>query len=409
MTKGHPLSPDPSQVIASAGPIRGRRVNLPSSRVPPMLNPAGNSDPMSRRALVPPAAPAAFTEQAGGSLAARFPLRIPLRPAVITALVVAALCGVGAALLSGLADAGDIWREADTLSDGAGRIRWGLVPLVGALATLHYLCSALGVRAAADGVAGRRRLALWEVAAAQFAGAAANRLAPGGLGSAAVTCRYLTRRGLLGCEAAAAVAAAGLLRAVTKLALFAVAVVAWNHLGSAAAPAVDLRRLGAQHSQVLLPAAGAVTATALALTAAGLCWRRARERARTAAAGVIGSLRHIGREPRALLTSVTASAGAHTMLALAFAVSMVAVPGVRGDAFGPLLALYLIGATAGAAIPTPAGVGSTEAALIATLAAANVPAAHAAQGVLLFRLMTFWAPIPVGIVSTRLLRRHDGL
>ena len=57
----------------------------------------------------------------------------------------------------------------------------------------------------------------------------------------------------------------------------------------------------------------------------------------------------------------------------------------------------------------PAGVGSTEAALIAALATAQIPAAQAATGVLLFRIMTFWAPVPAGIMSTRWLRRRGGL
>jgi uncharacterized membrane protein YbhN (UPF0104 family) len=57
----------------------------------------------------------------------------------------------------------------------------------------------------------------------------------------------------------------------------------------------------------------------------------------------------------------------------------------------------------------PAGVGSTEAALIAALATVHIPAAQAATGVLLFRITTFWAPVPAGIASTRWLRRRGGL
>ncbi|MGH3374825.1 MAG: lysylphosphatidylglycerol synthase domain-containing protein, partial [Actinoallomurus sp.] len=89
--------------------------------------------------------------------------------------------------------------------------------------------------------------------------------------------------------------------------------------------------------------------------------------------------------------------------------SVMAVPGVPTGSVGSLVALYLLGATAGAAVPMPAGVGSTEAALIAALATVHIPAAQAATGVFLFRIMTFWAPVPAGIMSTRWLRRRGGL
>jgi hypothetical protein len=52
----------------------------------------------------------------------------------------------------------------------------------------------------------------------------------------------------------------------------------------------------------------------------------------------------------------------------------------------------------GGGLDTDAGVGSTEAAVITVLAAVHVPATEA---VLLSRVMTFWAPIPAGVVSTR--------
>ncbi|MGW2308405.1 lysylphosphatidylglycerol synthase domain-containing protein, partial [Actinomadura luteofluorescens] len=60
---------------------------------------------------------------------------------------------------------------------------------------------------------------------------------------------------------------------------------------------------------------------------------------------------------------------------------------------------------AGSAVPTPGGVGSTEAALVAALAALGVAAGPALHAVLLFRAVTFWAPVPLGILACRTLRR----
>ena len=51
------------------------------------------------------------------------------------------------------------------------------------------------------------------------------------------------------------------------------------------------------------------------------------------------------------------------------------------------------------------GIGSTEAALVAALAAGGVPPGPALQAVLVFRAVTFWAPVPVGLLACRTLRR----
>ncbi|MCO6005094.1 flippase-like domain-containing protein [Actinoallomurus purpureus] len=363
---------------------------------------------MSRRIFTRRRMPDPLIERLDGSVVARF----PARSWMVAGLLTAALCGVvaGARLADVDVDDADVRQWAEALSSGASRIQWGYLPLIAALTTVHYLASALGVRAAADGVSGRR-LRLWEVTSAQFAGAAANRLAPSGLGSAAVTCRYLSRRGLPMCEATAAMAAAGLVRGVTKLGLVALAVGVWNGLGDPSAPAIRLDRLVARHSGLIVPILISVAGVAVLLGLVVFCWPGGRGRAwtRTTVTGVGRSLRHLLRRPRCLLTTLVASTGAHVALALAFAVSLLAVPGTDGSAFGVLLAVYLVGATAGAAIPTPAGVGSTEAALITALTAAHVPTGQAAEGVLLFRAMTFWAPVPVGIISTRRLRRTHGL
>jgi uncharacterized membrane protein YbhN (UPF0104 family) len=198
---------------------------------------------------------------------------------------------------------------------------------------------------------------------------------------------------------------------VTKLGLVVLAVGVWNGVGDPSAPAVRLDRLVTRHSGLIVPVLLSAVGVAVLLALAVICWPGGRGRAwaRAAVTGVGRSLRHLLHRPRCLVATLVASTGAHVALALAFAVSLLAVPGMDGGAFGTLLAVYLVGATAGAAIPTPAGVGSTEAALITALAATHISTGQAAEGVLLFRAMTFWAPVPVGVLSTRRLRRTQGL
>jgi len=50
-----------------------------------------------------------------------------------------------------------------------------------------------------------------------------------------------------------------------------------------------------------------------------------------------------------------------------------------------------------------------EAALTAGLTAAGVPGAAAASAVLLFRLVTFWLPIPFGWAALRYLEREQAV
>jgi glycosyltransferase 2 family protein len=69
--------------------------------------------------------------------------------------------------------------------------------------------------------------------------------------------------------------------------------------------------------------------------------------------------------------------------------------------------VYLTGSAIGSIIPTPGGIGAVEAALTAGLTAAGVPGAAAASAVLLFRLLTFWLPIPFGWGALKYLERKQ--
>src|SRR3569833_2997286 len=196
---------------------------------------------MNRSALVRQPPPDLVTVQAGGPVAARTPARAWLIAALLLTGLAAGVTGAG---LADVNVADGLWDGAGWVSEGAARIRWGLVPVIAGLTALHYLTSALGVRATASGASGETRtrsgkpgdFGVWEIMTAQFAGAAANRLAPAGLGTAAVTCRYLPRRGLPACAATTTVAVVGRVRALTKLALVALAIALWSGLGRALRP-----------------------------------------------------------------------------------------------------------------------------------------------------------------------------
>jgi len=67
--------------------------------------------------------------------------------------------------------------------------------------------------------------------------------------------------------------------------------------------------------------------------------------------------------------------------------------------------VYFAGAIIGSAVPTPGGLGGVEAALSAGLVAVGLEASVAVSSVLLFRLCTYWLPIPFGWASLNYLQR----
>ena len=66
---------------------------------------------------------------------------------------------------------------------------------------------------------------------------------------------------------------------------------------------------------------------------------------------------------------------------------------------GALIAVYLLAATVGSAAPLPSFVGPTEAALIGGLILSGYSSGSAS-----LRVITFWLPLPLGILAARNLR-----
>lgn len=64
-----------------------------------------------------------------------------------------------------------------------------------------------------------------------------------------------------------------------------------------------------------------------------------------------------------------------------------------------VLALYLLASTLAAAVPVPGGAGPVEAGLVAGLSLVGVAFVPAAAAVVLFRLVTHWLPVPLGLLA----------
>ncbi|GAA2437167.1 hypothetical protein GCM10010191_59970 [Actinomadura vinacea] len=288
--------------------------------------------------------------------------------------------GVGVMLAGG-----DAAATVSGAARAAADAHWAVVPAVTALVVAHFWFAAVALRGAAG-----KPMPLLHATMAQFTGATANRITGGGLGTVAVNARYLTGRGV---PASEAVAVAGVLQvggAVADLILFAIVVPVALATG-------DRALLSEVHiSRTMLVIAGVAV-----LAAAVAAWFL-RDRMR----GPIEVCARMLRRPGDMLVMMAASAATTLMMAVAFAVSMLAVPGAVTPAqFGTLIVVYMIGAAAGGVVPGPGGLGSTEAALVALLAAIGVGTVGALSGVLIFRAISHWAPVPIGLLAAGTVRK----
>ena len=71
-----------------------------------------------------------------------------------------------------------------------------------------------------------------------------------------------------------------------------------------------------------------------------------------------------------------------------------------------MILVCLVGEGVSSAAPTPGGLGATEAALVSGLLLYGVPLDAAVAGTLIYRLATFWLPVPPGYLAFRLLARR---
>ena len=77
--------------------------------------------------------------------------------------------------------------------------------------------------------------------------------------------------------------------------------------------------------------------------------------------------------------------------------------------FVSVAVVYLAGAAIGSAAPTPGGLGAVEVALSTGLAATGMASAAAISAVLMYRIATFWLPVPIGWAAAQFLQARDAL
>ena len=118
-------------------------------------------------------------------------------------------------------------------------------------------------------------------------------------------------------------------------------------------------------------------------------------------------LLEVAQQPRKLAEGI----GGALLLSVAYILCLAACVQAFGGsvAIASIAVVYLTGSALGSIIPTPGGLGAVEAALTAGLVAAGLHGTEAASAVLLFRLLTFWLPVPFGWAALSYLERKGAL
>lgn len=261
-----------------------------------------------------------------------------------------------------------------------------LVPLVTSW-TAGVLLATAGRRHAARRLA-QADLPFRQVLAAQLAGTALNRLVPGGGGLVGAHLALLRRRAPDGPHLAAALvgyAAGGglahLVLVLTAGGLLAAGLVTTTTL--VALPAVPWRWLAVGCTALV------VAASTVLLVRPGLA-RRVRDGART-------TMTLLRDRPGTVLGLAAVQTGTALLAGTGLWAALLAT-GTALSLLG-VLAVYLLASTLAAAVPVPGGTGPLEAGLVAGLGLVGVAVVPAVAGVVLFRLVTHWLPVPLGVVA----------
>ena len=266
---------------------------------------------------------------------------------------------------------------------------WMLAALVFSVAT--YVGAGLTLVAFSP-----ERLSLWRSTEVHLASAVVSLVAPAGVGGAAINLRFLNRKGV---PTAVGVATVALVQVVQFIVTVVLLVVLAAMTGQSTG-------LTLPSGWVLVAAGAVVVVAAVVLTiprARTWAWAKIEPTYRQ----VWPRLVWVMSNPVRLALGVGGALTLSLSYILSFSASLWAfgytVP------FAVLAITYLASNTVGSIVPSPGGIGPVELALTAGLVAAGVPYGVALSTAIVYRLVTFWIPIPVGWLSLQRLQKVGDL
>jgi uncharacterized membrane protein YbhN (UPF0104 family) len=267
--------------------------------------------------------------------------------------------------------------------------RWSIVGL--ALSATTYVGATLSLSGFVAA-----RLNFFRTLFVQVAGSFVTLVTPAAVGGAALNVRYLQRKKVPAPVAAASVGVAQVVAFVLHISLLVVF----------AAIAGTTTKTSIQPPRWAYFVLAGLVAVAVAVFALPAGRRLLRARVSPTLGQVLPRLLEVAHQPRKLAEGL----GGTLMLTASYILCLAACVAAFGRSvpIASIAVVYLTGSAIGSVVPTPGGLGGVEAALTAGLTAAGLPGAVAVSSVLLFRLLTFWFPVPVGWVALSYLeRKHD--
>jgi len=314
------------------------------------------------------------------------PVRVQrVRPRTLLAIAIAA--GAFYFLLPDLAKVGGGWHALQSAN-------WIWVPLIIAFSALTYLASAISLTGSVS-----VRLPFWPTVLTQGASSFVNRVSYGNVSGMALNVRYLQKCGV---EPSAGVSAVGVNALAGAIVHAILLVVFFSWAGRGLGKAFKL-----PSSSTLLVILSVVAAVAGLVMITRQGRRFAVRKLLPPVRSSLASLLRVARSPVRLALLFGGSA----LVTLAYIAGLVASVEAFGvtAGIGQIGAVYLGASLVAAAAPTPGGLGAMETASIAGLMGIGIPSGPAVSAVLLYRLSTYWLPVPPGWLSWRLLQRMDYL
>ncbi len=286
--------------------------------------------------------------------------------------------------------AGELDRSSLTSVLSSANWHWSIAAL--ALSAVTYV----GATWSLSGFVAER-LSFFRTLMVQLAGSFVTLVTPAAVGGAALNIRYLQRRKIPAPVAAASVGVAQVIAFVLHIMLLVVFIAI---AGTGTKDSITPPRWA------YFVLAGLVVA-ALAVLAVPAGRRLLRARVSPLLGQVLPRLLEVAQHPRKLAEGI----GGALLLSAAYILCLAACVAAFGRSvpIASIAVVYLTGSAIGSLIPTPGGIGAVEAALTAGLTATGVPGAVAVSAVLLFRLLTFWLPVPVGWAALSFLERKQVL
>ena len=295
-----------------------------------------------------------------------------------------------ASLVAAYLLAGELERESLASVLRTANWHWGIAAL--ALSASTYVGATMSLSGfVAD------RLPFVRTLLAQVAGSFVTLVTPAAVGGAALNVRYLQRKKI---PAAVAAASVGVNQVVAFVLHILLLVIFAAIAGSSAKNPIDPPRWA------YFALAGLVVAV-LIVFAVPAGRRLLRARVSPTLGQVLPQLLEVAQRPSKLAQGI----GGALLLTLSYILCLASCVAAFGRSvpIAGIAVVYLTGSAIGSLLPTPGGLGGVEAALTAGLTAAGLPGAVAVSAVLLFRLITFWLPVPVGYGALDYLERRQDL